>query len=171
MDTNGYVFRKAIRRWERRKDAALLQFPDNFHQFEGENKTSPEDLSKEIENCSTSIARLRAFQHQYNNKVTVLFEGNTIKLDEAIGLVGSLGHLANLWKAAAGGDQNHRSYRAPRSKQRVKDDEYAKRTVTVQDCLKEFANLDQRADDLREQISISNSLPQEFEDLDLALLE
>lgn len=170
MKTTGFQISYRLRELQDAREITTSQFNDSLFQFEAEagSKVSPVDLMRLLDEYERKIAALQVAQAQFNLAVRVDVLGRAMSLHEAVKLVGGAARIAKMWKDAAkntGG--NPYAYGGAQS--RDKDHEYARRMVSVQECLEAATQANRWASALRQAIQLGNAVELEIEGLDPAL--
>jgi hypothetical protein len=171
MKITGFQLTYRLRELQDTREIAQAQFNDALFQFEtaAEGAPTPVELSRILQECERKIAILQVAQARYNLAVEVDVLGERISLHQAVKQVGGAGRLAKMWKdAAKKTGANPYSYG---EMSRDKDHEYAKRTVSVQECLERSTHATRWASALRQAIQLGNGVEMEIEGLDAALFE
>lgn len=169
MKMTGFQLMYRLRELQDTRDIAGTQFDDCLYQFQADagQKPSPVELTRVYRECERKIAALQVAQAQCNLAVSVEVLGDTMTLHEAVKLVGGAGRIAKMWKdAAKKGAQSHYGYGEP---SRDKDHEYARRTVSVRECLEHSTEASRWASALRQAVQLGNAAEIEIEDLDADL--
>ena len=121
MNTNGFLLREAIRRWELRRDTFIKAFPTTLYKFENESKANPEETAKAFLDAETAIAKLQCSQSRYNLKVVVNVFDEKITLCEAVKRLGGAGRIEKLWREAVSPKQERYSYNDPTERDSTKE--------------------------------------------------
>lgn len=171
MNVTGYQIREAIRLWTLKRDALATQFKDSQYFFEGERKSSPEEVADAFARADRALARLQTAQDAFNLGVMVrVHDLGSITLAEAIKAVGGYARLEKMWRGAAGALRERRDYYdEARERVRRKDEEQAARAISQSGALERATNAAVTAGALRSAIGVANSRSVEI-DVDPALL-
>lgn len=170
MKINGFQIKETIGRWLLQRDTLSNQFRDNLYAFEGEEKPNPENVMKSYDQADRSMARVQEIQQLFNQVTKVEVQGETITLALCVKLVGGAGRRAKMWRDAGPGKQDRYSYR-DESRERNKDTDYAKRLVTVDDCVLNSIEAAKYASALRNAIARGNSTDIECEKIGITEVE
>ena len=95
MKVNGFALRNAIRNREAERDVAIAALAGTFN---GNESLLPEELMEKIERCEKEIAKLQAFQAEYNLTVTVRVGEEEITMAEAVKRIGGIDRVSQQWK-------------------------------------------------------------------------
>jgi hypothetical protein len=172
MKINGYVLQHAIRELESAREVAAQQFASNILQFESqEDKLELPEVFARFTTLESKIAQVQCAQARYNLAVQVEVLGQAMSLHQAVKLVGGAGRAEKMWKTVVkGGEQtNHRYYSQETS--RTKENEYAKRSISVANALAHAKHAAKLASALRQAIQLGNATDLDLEGLDAATLE
>ncbi len=101
-----------------------------------EDNPDPRQLMKDYADCERQVALLQAAQSAYNVRVMVGVLGEQMALQQAIKLIGSVNKIKNNWLAATKNTQDKNNYSNYYDLVRDKTSEYAKRVVSVEECLR-----------------------------------
>lgn len=164
MKVTGYNFQQAIKARQEDRDLLQDQFSGSLFKFEDEEKRSAVEIAKDLEKAEREIAQLQAAQGVYNSKVTITVGGQDISLLQAIKQIGGANRLANLWKGVAqssagtlGTGIRNRYDPYGSGSVRVKDQEYAKATVTAEVAIEKSKETSKLARAMRAAISAGNA--------------
>lgn len=169
MKITGYKLQHKLKQLEQLKEVHAQQFTDNVMHFESsEDKLDLKEVFAHYTAVEKKIARLQAAQAAYNMQIKINVLGEEMTLLEAVKLVGGAGRSEKMWKdvVKSGGVTRHRFAEATRSK----DQEYAKRSVSVEEALKHAQLATKVASSLREGIQTANAIEIEL-DLDETLFD
>jgi len=171
MKITGYQLTYRLRELQDQREIVSTQFNASLFQFaeEQESKQEPLELMRVFRECERKIATLQVAQASYNLAVTVEVMGETMTLHEAVKLVGGAARAAKMWKDAA--KNTGRNPYALGDASRDKDHEYARRMVSVQECLEQATQTGRWASALRQAVQTANGTEMELEGLDPALFE
>jgi len=169
MEVTGYKMQHAIRELTQRSKIAASEFSDNLMQFESDDKVDLERVFDTYKECEQKIARIQELQTRYNLEQASHIYGRKISLCEAVKLVGGAGRMEKMWRDAAKGKKNDRWSRSETS--RSKEDEYAKRAVSVETCLQNAKKASNFANALREAIQVMNVQPWAISEEEAKLFE
>lgn len=157
MTLTGYTLREAIKRWELKRDAATRLFADSLWAFEGQEKPRPVDLAQSVREAEVAIAMLQAAQARYNLAVSVRVLGEPMTLCQAVKLAGGAGRFEKLWRDATQDSKGSSRYFLGPEKSRSRDNEYARRQVSIQDAIAESGRASEWANALRAAIAVGNA--------------
>lgn len=170
MKVTGILLREAIKRWELRASTASSQFSECLYAFEGDDTPNPTELAAEYDKAQDAVAKIQAAQSRYNLYVKLkMSESEEITLCQAVKRIGGAGRLEKMWRSAAQ-DKGHDRY-SMRNNERSKDTEYARRQVSIKDCVRNATEAAKYAAKLRSMIAIGNTAEVDIEDLDPTLFE
>jgi|SRR5688572_1141315 len=170
MKVTGYAIREALRRWQLRRDTAESQFVGSLMRFEGDQKSTPEEIVRITLEAETAIARLQTLQTRYNLNVQVTVDGfGRISLLECIKRFGGLGRVEKLWRKAA--TEKEDRYGLIDRNVRDKDQVVATRSISFEEASKRTIEAGKQLGALREAVAVGNARDVDFEDLDAALFE
>ncbi|MCS6776636.1 MAG: hypothetical protein RMJ43_09385 [Chloroherpetonaceae bacterium] len=135
MKVTGYMILDRIEALQERASLLEDQFEPALFRFrdESEQRPDPRELMRAYEQCERKIALLQEAQAHYNLRVSVTVAGETMTLQRAVKLIGTMGRIRNLWKEAV--EDTEGRYLRPLRRQRDRDAEYAERVVSVAECL------------------------------------
>lgn len=156
MKVNGFQIRETIGRWSLQQHTLANQFRENLYAFEGEEKPKPETIMMRFDEADRSVARLQEIQQQFNQITKVDVQGENITLAFAVKLVGGAGRRAKMWRDAGPGKPDRYSYR-DETRERSKETDYAKRLISVDDCVTFSTEASKYASALRNAIARGNS--------------
>jgi hypothetical protein len=167
MKVTGYKIQHKLKELEQLKEVAAQQFNDNIMQFESaEEKLDIREVFANYTGLEKRISRLQAAQCLYNLSVDVNVLGEKLTLLEAVKLIGGAGRSEKMWKDVVKGNKTrHHMYS---EQTRSKDQEYAKRSVSVSDAVGLAQQATKVAGALREAIQVGNATEVEL-DLDETL--
>ena len=167
MKVTGYKIQHKHKELEQLKEVAAQQFNDNIMQFESQNeKMELPEVFANYTSLEKRIARLQAAQCLYNLSVDVSVLGERMTLLEAVKLVGGAGRSEKMWKDVVKGNKTrHHGYG---EQTRSKDQEYAVRSVSINDAVGFAQQATKIAGALREAIQVGNANEVEL-DLDESL--
>lgn len=167
MKITGYKIQHKLKQLEQLKEVAAQQFNDNIMQFESQDdKGDLRDLFASYTSLEKKISQLQTAQCQYNMNVTVNVLGENMSLLNAVKLVGGAGRAEKMWKDVVKGTRSVRSMYSESS--RSKDQEYAKRSVSIKEAVEFAQQATKVASALREAIQVGNASEIEI-DLDEVL--
>lgn len=134
MKLNGYMLREALRNLELRKDMLRSEVTSNLYTF----AAHPPDVvgtAEELLNVEKDLAEIQSVQARYNCEVSVIVEGRSMKLIEAVKLIGGASRMESLWRKAAETylSNTGRGYGVPT---KVADSVEATRTLSAEQLLK-----------------------------------
>lgn len=167
MKVTGYKIQHKLKELEQLKEVSAQQFNDNIMQFESQaEKLDLKDVFATYTSLEKRIARLQAAQCLYNLSVDVNVLGEKMTLLEAVKLVGGAGRSEKMWKDVVKGNRTrHHMYT---EQTRSKDQEYAVRSVGMNDAVGFAQQATKIAGSLREAIQVGNATEIEL-DLDETL--
>lgn len=172
MKVTGYRIQHALRELEAARELAHQQFVENVMQFESqEEKLELPEVFARFTALERKVARLQIFQANYNLSVQVQVGGETMSLHEAVKLVGGAGRAEKMWRDVVKGNKSNPYSRFSGSETRSKDQEYAKRSVSVADALGHAKLAARTAASLRQAIQVGNASELELQGLEPSLLE
>ena len=155
MQVTGFQIRELIRRFEMVSEASSKQWGESLFVFEGDEKTGPEEIMKSYKDAERKVAAIQTAQMRYNLQVKVKVLDEEMTLAEAVKMVGGAGRAEKMWKSHAI-NTGRESYSRIESS-RPKDSEFAKRSVSVKECLKNANESAKFAGALRAAIAEGNS--------------
>ncbi len=171
MKVTGYRIQHALRELEAARELAHQQFVENVMQFESqEDKLELPEVFARFTALERKIARLQIFQANYNLAVQVNVGSETMSLHEAVKLVGGAGRAEKMWRDVVKG-KTANPYSRFSEGTRSKDQEYAKRSVSVNEALGHAKLASKTAAALRQAIQVGNATELDLEGLDASLLE
>ena len=171
MKVTGYRIQHALRELEASRELAHQQFTDNVMTFESqEDKLELPEVFARFTALERKVARLQIFQANYNLSVQVQVGGETMSLHEAVKLVGGAGRAEKMWRDVVKGNKANSRYNYG-DNSRSKDQEYAKRSISVADALGHAKVAARTAAALRQAIQVGNATELDLEGLDNSLLE
>jgi hypothetical protein len=166
MKVTGYKIQHKLKQLEQLKEVAAQQFNDNIMQFDSQDeKLDLRDVYANYTSLEKRISKLQAAQCKYNMSVQVSVLGESMSLLEAVKLVGGAGRSEKMWKDVVKGNRPIRGYG---EQTRSKDQEYAKRAVSVTEAVQFAQQATKVASSLREAIQVGNAVEVEL-DLDDSL--
>lgn len=167
MKVSGYKIQHKLKELEQLREVSSQQFQDNIMQFESsdEKLELPEVFAKYTA-LEKRIARLQAAQTRYNLAITVEVLGEQMPMLEAVKLVGGAGRSEKMWKDVVKGNKNRHHMYVEQT--RSKDQEYAKRAVSVNEAVGFAQQATAVAGALRQAIQVGNATEIEL-DLDETL--
>lgn len=155
MKVTGFQIREAINRWTRRRNVADTQFRESLWAFEGEEKDTPKDVIDRYMEADKIIVALQMLQTVFNLHTLVSVRGQEIPLGKAVRLLGGAGRVEKIWREAATDSAGDRYYdRNERS--RGKDNEYAKRQVSIPEATRLSDEAAAFASELRAAVATGN---------------
>jgi len=171
MKVTGFMLTYRLRELQDLREIVTSQFGDSLFQFveDQAGKESPEALMQVYGECERKIAVLQVAQARYNLSVTVAPLDQPMTLHQAVKLVGGAARAAKLWKDAA--KNTGRNPYAVGDLSRDRDHEYARRMVSVQDCLAHATEASRWVSALRQAIQVGNAAEVELDGLDPTLFE
>jgi len=117
------------------RDALRVEAIDSLYRFENEEKRPFEDVMKDLFTSESRLAGIQTLQTRYNMAVHVPVQGREVLLQDAIRRAGGAKRIEELWSNAARnrGEFVRRETRS-RSIARSRENEYARRTVSMEQC-------------------------------------
>jgi hypothetical protein len=170
MKITGYQLIDRIEVLREKAQAINSQFTGSLYRFAAptEEKPDPRALMQDYFDCERKVALLQSTQAAYNVRVTVEVLGEKLQLQQAVKLIGSATRIKNNWMSATTGGQDGRHPSHYHDFVREKENEYAQRVVSMEECLR----LSQQASDfvaaLKQAIRAGNAVEMEF-DIDPAV--
>jgi hypothetical protein len=156
MKVTGYKIQHKLKELEQLKEVAAQQFNDNIMQFDSESdKMDLRDVFANFTAVEKRISQLQTAQCQYNLAVQVSVLGESMSLLQAVKLVGGAGRSEKMWKDVVKGNKTR--HHAFSEQTRSKDQEYAKRAVSVNDAVGFAQQATRVAGALREAIQVGNA--------------
>ena len=134
MEVNGYQLRDALTRANLERHVAEQQFANCLTAFEGDEKPSPDEVVKNYEKAYEKVCSLQALQEWYNQQVPVTIMGKQMTLALAIKLKDGASRVENMWRQATNDTPDPFGY-SRRETARSKEQEYARRTITIKEAL------------------------------------
>ncbi len=173
MKITGFQLTYRLKELQDAREIATAQFNDALFTFASDSdmKLSPVELARVQTDAERTIAALQVAQARYNLAVTVDVQGERMTLHEAVKLVGGASRMAKLWKEAAKRTDGPGYGYLSGQMSRDKDHEYARRTVSVQECLERSREATRWASALRQAIQLANGTEIDMEGLDPALFQ
>jgi YesN/AraC family two-component response regulator len=155
MNVDGIAIQQAIRVVKNNIEILTNQFKNNLFVFPSDDSKDIEKLSDEIKFLHTKLACLHELQQAYNLSVNVYVQGKTVTLSNAVKVLPGYVKLASIWKEAS--LNTGKSIYDSKSMTRVKDAEYAIRSVSVDNCIEKMKIYDDTVAELRGAITRANS--------------
>lgn len=155
-EVNGFQLREAIKRHQLLLTSAERLFDDSLHRFEGDEALSALEVNDRIVAAGNAVAALQTAQARYNLAVTFSALGRTWTITEAIKRVGAAGKCEQLWRQATGG-KSRPSWEREKDRERSKNTEYAKPTITPSQAFTEWEKMAVVAASLRAGLAQANS--------------
>lgn len=172
MKVTGYRIQHALRELEAARELAHQQFTENVMQFDSqEDKLELPEVFGRFTTLERKIAQLQIQQATYNLGVQVQVGSETMSLHEAVKLVGGAGRAEKMWKDVVKGNKSSSSRYNFTPETRSKDQEYAKRSISVADALGHAKLAARMASSLRQAIQVGNATEVDLPGLDPSLLE
>lgn len=172
MKVNGYLLAEKIKQTKSDVEMLTEQFDDNLTYFESDDSTKVDipKVMESLQRAHTRLALLKAAQTQYNLKVKTSFqvEGRPASLFEAFSLLGVHGKIESHWTKAA--KTKPGASRLYGGEMRLKDQEYAKKTVATDDAVKYARASSAVVGQLKASINAANMTETEL-DLPVSLLD
>ncbi len=159
MKITGYQLMDRIEVLREQAQTINSQFTGSLLRFaeETEKKPDPQKLMKDYIECERKVAILQAAQASYNVNVTVEVLGESMSLQEAVKIIGSANRVKDNWLAAVKAGTQKASYGEFYDLVRAKDNEYAQRAVTVEECLRLSKEASDFATALKQAIRAGNA--------------
>lgn len=169
MKITGYKLQHAIRELEQAREVAAQQFADNIMQFESQDdKQELPEVFARFTTLEKKIAQLQVAQANYNLAVQVNVLGEIMPLHQAVKLIGGAGRSEKMWRDVVKGQRTNKYYSPENT--RSKDQEYAKRSISVTDAVGAAKHSAKVASALRQAIQLGNATEIELS-LEPSLLE
>ena len=154
---------------------ANKQFLRSLFRFDTEeDKPDPRELMQAFADCERKIALLQTAQAQYNATVQVQAGEETMPLQQAIKMYGSVKLIKQNWQTAAKPDPNEgaksRYYSESDFTTRASGNEYAQRVVSMEECKTLAVNAANLALALKQAIRSGNAAVLEL-DIDSSVWE
>ncbi len=156
ITVTGNQLRDSIKRWSLKLDIAIKQFTEGLWVFDEHEGPTLLELSNQIKTAEASIASLQTAQSVYNLAVEVDVQGRTTSLCEIVKRVGGAGRLSKLWRNIAASTGRDRWSRV--SLTRSKDDDRAKRSISVQAAVEQADQAEKFAAALRHGLAVGNTV-------------
>lgn len=169
MKVTGYKLQHTLRELKHQRDIAAGQFSESLYAFEDETKPSPTSLMDTYQDCEAKIARIETAQQRYNMAVQVDVQGVSMPLSEAIKRIEGAGRAEKMWRTCAK-DTGRDTY-SLRETPRSKDEERAKRQVSVEDAMTFARKAAKFASALRMAVQVGNATEVEIEGLEPSAFE
>lgn len=161
MKVTGYQLREALRRWTTKQQISAKIFPETMFSFDVKPSVTPREVADDFWDASVAVAKIQVAQQKFNFAVSVTVDGNTMSLAEAIKLLSFAGQASKMWRTAAA--DNGRDRYSARELKRSKDDEIARRVVSVQECMKASEDRDRFNSLLRSAVAKANGTEVEID--------
>ena len=155
MEVNGYQLRDALTRANLERHVAEQQFTNCLTAFEGEEKSPPDEVVKNYEKANEKVCTLQALQEWYNQQVPVIIMGKQMTLALAIKLKDGACRVENMWRQATNDTSDPFGY-SRREMARSKEQEYARRTISVKDALQRASTSSSYTNAIKAAISKGN---------------
>lgn len=168
MKVNGFQLREAIKRHELRRNTSWKQFSELLFQFDSDDLVDVTKIAERFHLADEAVAKLQTARDRFNLTVTARVHGQKMTLSEMVKRVGGAGRFEKMWRDAAGSTGRDRYSYSERT--RSKDQETAKRIISVDECLKRAHRAAKFAGELRNSIAVANTTEIDM-DLDLSLFE
>lgn len=165
MKITGYQLMDRIEVLRQEAQTINGQFTGSLHRFAngGEEKPDPRSLMQAYTECERKVATLQAAQAAYNVQVRVEVQGETMLLQEAVKLIGSANRVRNNWLSASKSSQDNNSYSSYYELVRDKDNEYAQRVVSIEECLRLSKEAAERVTALKQAIRSGKAMEIDIE--------
>lgn len=154
-EVNGYMIRQRLQELELDLKALLDEMSNGLYVFEGEERRSPMLAAAEIRTTEAAIAGLQTAQQCYNLVVKVNVQGEEMTLCEAVKRVGGASRLEKMWRGMVAPKKDR--YSSGPDMHRDKTQEFAKRSVTVEDAKQQASQAAQYASSLRAAAAVGNN--------------
>lgn len=133
---NGYRIREALKQWHNRRQIASTQYNTSLYYFEGEDHLPLVQVVKNFRLADENYAKLQELQQWYNARVMVETKNADGKpvmmsLSYAVKVLGGAGRIEKMWRDACSDKQDRYGSSYGRDRERDKDKEYAKRSVSI----------------------------------------
>ena len=168
MEVNGYQLRDALTRARLELHVAEQQFTNSLMAFEGETKSSPDEVVDSYLKANEKVCRLEAFQEHYNQQIMVEVQGKQMSLALAVKLKGGASRIEHMWRNATNDASD--PYYGRRQLARNKEEEYAQRTISVVEAVKRAAKASRYTAALKNAIAQANTRSLQVVDIEPDLL-
>jgi len=170
MKITGYQLMDRIETLRQQGQTINGQFTGSLFRFQqdAEAKPDPRDLMQKYLESEKRVATLQAVQAAYNVRVKVDVLGEQMSLQQAVKIIGSANRIKNNWLAASKNSQESNSYSNYYELVRAKDNLYAERVVSIDECLQLSTTAADLATALKQAIRSGNATELEM-DVDPAL--
>jgi hypothetical protein len=158
---NGYRIREAMKQWHNRRQIASTQYNNSLYYFEGEDNLPLDQVVKNFQQADENYAKLQELQQWYNARVIVdtkNADGKPVmmSLSYAVKVLGGAGRVEKMWRDACSEKQD-RYGNYGRDRERDKDKEYAKRSVSIPEATKRVEAASRYSMFLRSEIAKANN--------------
>jgi len=157
MLANGNQLKQAIKMKSMELNSVISTFEDTLYKFEDETKLTPYEVSTKIINLEYDISKLQSAQKYYNSNLTFDFNDENLTLQTAINYVGGLGRISKKWRTASQNKKQRSMFSTHSVTTRNKDEEIAKPTITKDEALYMFKQIEKKAANLRNLIAEYNT--------------
>ena len=155
QEVNGNQLRDALTRAHLERHVAEQQFASCLTAFEGEEKSAPDEVVANYEKAYEKACRLQSLQEWYNQNVLVNVMGKQMTLALAIKLKDGACRVENMWRQATNDTSDPFGY-SRREMARSKEQEYARRTISVKDALQRASTSSSYTNAIKAAISKGN---------------
>lgn len=173
MKISGYGLREAIKEHSLRSSTAASGFDRTLKAFKSEResgqKDTPQVVAGRFLDAEMAVARLQTVQSEYNLKVTLVFEGETITLTQAVKMIGGLARAEKMWRSVASPKKDRYGYDDVEL-ERDPTKERAEFQITQTEAAVLSSRLARKAGRLRAAIATANATEIEL-DFDPVLIE
>jgi hypothetical protein len=166
---NGFKLQHRIRELANMRDVYNRQFNEGRFRFPDEEKRTPEEAMKLLDETERKIVELQLIQARFNSEVMVEVDGRSVPLMFAVKMVGALGRMEKMWRQASKGNEDRYRYRDFET-ERDKDKVYAIPAMTMDEFAAKAREAGARAARYREVIALANATGVEM-DVDPGLFE
>lgn len=158
MKVTGYKLQQMIREATQERDLAAQQWDGSLLRFdsEPEDKPHPDDVMRRFLDAESKVARTQTALQQFNLQVQVAVRGKSMRLADAIKLVGGAGRSEKMWRKAATPKSAFDRYSGVKDS-RSKDEEFAKWVLSNGESAKRAREAGRYASALREAIQVGNA--------------
>lgn len=165
MKVTGYQLMDRIEALREQAQTVNGQFTGSLFRFANvsEEKPDPRELMKAYMDCERKVSLLQAAQATYNVCVTVEVLGEQILLQQAVKLIGSANRVKNNWLSASKNSTDTNSYSPYHELVRDKNNEYAQRVVSIEECLRLSRETSDFVTALKQAIRAGNAVEIEVE--------
>lgn len=158
MKITGTKLRTTIAVLELQKEALYAKFSNELSAFADEKKT-PLETFKQIEAIEHRIVRLQAVREVYNANVTAVFMGKHESVAYLSKIAGARGRMAKVFRQIVAPKKDR--WEAKNEMIREEGKELAQPTITSEQAMKKFPELDALSAEARNALGAANNI--EFE--------